>query len=47
MLRYADVLARFACGVPDDSPHCPQIAHSVGVEVRDWFARHSGPWRDR
>lgn len=46
-LRYADVLARFACGVPDDSPHRQEIAHSVGGEVRAWFARHGGPWRDR
>ncbi|WP_328435822.1 class I SAM-dependent methyltransferase [Nocardia puris] len=46
MLPYADVLARFACGVPEDSPHRPQIAHGVAIEVRDWFARHGGPWRD-
>ncbi|WP_330230349.1 class I SAM-dependent methyltransferase [Nocardia sp. NBC_00508] len=46
VLRYADVLARFACGVPEDSPHRQQIAHSIGGEVRDWFARHGGPWRD-
>ncbi|MGV9678813.1 class I SAM-dependent methyltransferase [Nocardia sp. NPDC003482] len=46
VLAYADVLARFACGVPEDSPHRSQIAHSVGLEVREWFHRHGGPWRD-
>lgn len=34
------------CGVPNHSPHRPQIAHSVGVEVRAWFTRHGGRWRD-
>ncbi|MBF6339772.1 methyltransferase domain-containing protein [Nocardia abscessus] len=47
VLRHADVLARLACGVPEDSPHRQQIAHSLSVEVRDWFACHHGPWRDR
>lgn len=46
VLRYADVLARFTCGVPQDSSHRQQIADSVGVEVCDWFTRHGGPWRD-
>ncbi|WP_280341478.1 class I SAM-dependent methyltransferase [Nocardia abscessus] len=46
VLQYADVLTRFACGVPENSPQRQQIAHSLGVEVRDWFATHGGPWRD-
>ncbi|WP_405135512.1 class I SAM-dependent methyltransferase [Nocardia sp. NBC_01388] len=46
VLRYADVLAQFACGVPEDSPHRQRIARSVGAEISDWFTRHGGPWRD-
>ncbi|MGY1946266.1 class I SAM-dependent methyltransferase [Nocardia asiatica] len=46
VLQYADVLTRFSCGVPEGSPRRQQIAHSLGVEVRDWFASHGGPWRD-
>ncbi|MGW4325965.1 hypothetical protein ACWEKR_08755 [Nocardia sp. NPDC004573] len=46
VLQYADVLTRFACGVPEDSPQRQQIAQSLGVEVRGWFACHGGSWRD-
>lgn len=46
VLQYADVLTRFACGVPGDSPQRQQITHSLRLEVRGWFATHGGPGRD-
>ncbi len=32
VLRYTEILARFACDVPEDSSHRQQIAHSNGGE---------------
>ncbi|WP_280491186.1 class I SAM-dependent methyltransferase [Nocardia asiatica] len=46
VLPYADVLARFVCGVGEDSPHRAQILCDVGAELRAWFTRHGRPWRD-
>ncbi|MBF6300420.1 class I SAM-dependent methyltransferase [Nocardia amamiensis] len=47
LLRYAEVIVRFSCGVPPQNSHHDAILAQVRDEVRAWFAaNNSRPWRD-